>query len=257
MTGRRAEIVQVEDAEAVSRAAAEEVVACARAAVLARGRFTLVLSGGSTPRRLYELLADPPFRELVDWGRVEVFWGDERCVPPDHSDSNYRMAHAALLAKVPISSARVHRMHAERDDRDAAAREYSVEIAKTFAVAPAGEPPVFDLILLGLGPDGHTASLFPHTEAVRERRRWVVRNYVPKFQADRITLTPPILNRGETILFLVAGADKAPVLQEVLEGPLDPDRLPSQLIRPAAGRLVWLVDRAAASQLAGVRRAGS
>lgn len=248
------EVVQLADAEAVSRAAAEEVVRCARGAVAARGRFTIVLSGGSTPRLLYELLAVSPFREQIDWERVEVFWGDERTVPPDHPDSNFGMARAALLAKVPVPPARVHRMAAERHDRDGAAQEYAAEIARTVAVPSTGEPPVLDLILLGMGPDGHTASLFPHTEAVRETRRWVVRNYVPKLQTDRLTLTVPILNRGAAILFLVAGADKGPVLREVLEGPPDPERLPSQLIRPTVGRLVWLVDRAAAGSLAGTGR---
>ena len=140
-------------------------------------------------------------------------------------------------------------MPAEREDLDATARDYEAEIAGTFAVPPAGKPPAFDLILLGLGPDGHTASLFPHTEAVRETKRWVVPNYVPKLHANRLTLTVPILNRGTTVLFLVSGADKAPILREALEGPRDPERLPSQLIRPIAGRLIWLADQAAASQL--------
>ena len=140
-------------------------------------------------------------------------------------------------------------MQAERDDLDLAAREYEAEIAKTFGVPPGAEPPAFNLILLGLGPDGHTASLFPHTEAIRESARWVVRNHVPKLNSDRVTLTTPILNRAATVLFLVTGADKASALQAVLEGPSDPERLPAQLIRPTAGRLIWLVDRAAASRL--------
>jgi len=140
-------------------------------------------------------------------------------------------------------------MQAERDDLDLVAREYEAEIARSFGVPPGAEPPAFDLILLGLGPDGHTASLFPHTEAVRESARWVVRNHVPKLNSDRVTLTAPILNRGATVLFLVTGAEKAPALQAVLEGPADPERLPAQLIRPTAGRLIWLADRAAASML--------
>jgi 6-phosphogluconolactonase len=160
------------------------------------------------------------------------------------------MAKATLLDRVPIPADQVHRMQAERDDLDLVAREYEAEIAKTFAVPPGGEPPAFDLILLGLGPDGHTASLFPHTEAVRERSRWAVRNHVPKLNSDRLTLTAPILNRGATVLFLVAGADKAAALQAVLEGPTDPERLPAQLIRPASGNPTWLVDRAAAGLLA-------
>ncbi len=250
MSVTRREIGRVADAEAVSRAAAEEIVRCARKAVASRGRFILVLSGGSTPRRLYGLLAEPPFRKEVDWEHAEVFWGDERAVPPEHRDSNFGMAQSVLLARVPIPAERVHRIEAERKDLDAAAREYEAEIARTFAVPPGGEPPPFDLILLGLGPDGHTASLFPHTEAVRETRRWLVRNYVPKFNADRLTLTVPIINRAATILFLVAGVDKAAGLQAVLEGPPEPERFPAQLIRPTSGRLVWLVDEAAASQLA-------
>ncbi len=257
MSGAGTEVVRVADPEAVSRAAADEWVRCARAAVAARGGFTVALSGGSTPRRMLQLLAEPPFREQVDWARLDVFWGDERAVPPDDPDSNYGMARGALLSKVPVPSARVHRMAAERDDRDAAAQDYAAEIARTLGVPPEGEPPAFDLVLLGMGPDGHTASLFPQTAALRETRRWVVRNYVPKFSADRLTLTAPILNRGATILFLVAGADKAPVLQEVLEGPPDPERLPSQLIRPVAGRLVWLVDQAAAARLTERGRAPS
>ena len=250
MSAMRGEVIRVADAEAISRAAAAEVVECARKAVAARGRFTIVLSGGSTPRRLYELLAEPPLRNQIEWERVEVFWGDERAVAPDHPDSNFGMARAALLVRVPIPPEQVFRMAAEREDRDAAAREYEADIARSFGVPLDGEPPSFDLILLGMGPDGHTASLFPHTEAPRETRRWVVCNYVPKFKADRLTLTPPIINRSRLILFLVAGPDKAPALQAVLEGPSGPMEFPAQLICPATGRLVWMVDQAAASRLA-------
>jgi 6-phosphogluconolactonase len=231
------------DAEAVCRAAAEEFVR------LARGRFTVALSGGSTPRRLYQLLAEAPFRDQVDWPHIEVFWGDERAVPPAHKDSNFGMAQAALLSKVPIPAAHIHRMEAERPDRDVAARNYQQEIAHVFGVVAEGEPPAFDLVLLGMGPDGHTASLFPYTAALKESQRWVVANHVPKLNTDRLTLTAPIINRAANVLFLVAGADKAAVLAEVLEGPADPERLPSQLIRPGAGRLLWLLDEAAASRL--------
>src|SRR5262249_5021609 len=162
-------------------------------ATAARGRFTVALAGGSTPRRLYQMLAEAPIRDQVDWSRVEVFWGDERAVPPDHADSNFRMASAALLSKVAIPPANLHRMQAERPDLDAAAREYQGEIARVFSVPPDGEPPCLDLVLLGMGPDGHTASLFPHTEALKEARRWVVPNYVPKMAAFRMTQTGPIL----------------------------------------------------------------
>jgi 6-phosphogluconolactonase len=244
-----ATIRKVEDAEQVSRTAAEEFVRLAREAIGARGRFTVALSGGSTPRRLFEILAEAPFRDQVDWSKVEFFWGDERSVPPDHKDSNYRMANEALLKKITVPAGHIHRLQADREDRDAAACDYQAEIAKTFGVSPEGDPPVFDLVLLGMGPDGHTASLFPSTTALKETQRWVVPNYVPKFSTFRLTLTPRILNRAAQILFLVAGADKAGPLHEVLEGPPDTERLPSQLIRPTTGRLVWLVDKTAAAQL--------
>jgi 6-phosphogluconolactonase len=236
------------DAEAVSQAAAQEFVRCARQAVAARGRFRAALSGGSTPQRLYQLLAEPPHRDQVDWAKVDLFWGDERAVPPDHKDSNYRMTREALLDHVPIPPSQVHRIEAERPDRDQAARDYQTTIARAFGVDPASPPPSFDVILLGMGPDGHTASLFPHTAALSETARWVVVNYVPKFATDRVTLTLPILNRAHEVLFLVAGADKAVPLAEVLQGPPDPQRLPSQSIRPA-GQLLFYVDGQAAARL--------
>jgi len=239
----------VADQTALAKEAAERCARIAQEAVARAGRFTIALSGGSTPKLLYSLLAAEPYSTSLPWSKTHVFWGDERAVPPDDPDSNFGMAKATLLDRVPIPADRVHRMQAERDDLDLVAREYEAEIARSFGVPPGAEPPAFDLILLGLGPDGHTASLFPHTEAVRERARWVVRNHVPKLNSDRVTLTAPILNRGEMVLFLVAGSDKAPALQAVLEGPADPDRLPAQLIRPTSGRLMWLVDRAAASRL--------
>ena len=238
------------DADSVSRAAAEEFVRRASDAVAARGRFTVALSGGSTPKRLYELLAEPALRSQADWGRVEWFWGDERCVPPDDGDSNYHMAREAMLSRLPIPPGHVHRMEAERPDRDAAARDYQAVIARTFGHDADGPPPAFDLILLGIGPDGHTASLFPHNAALDETARWVVAvRDVPKPPPDRLTLTYPVLNAAYEVLFLVAGADKAGVLAEVLEGPADPKRLPSQGVRPDNGRLVWFVDRAAAARL--------
>ena len=243
------EVVVVEGAEGVARGAAERWTALARDAVLARGRFTVAFSGGSTPRALFQLLAGDPYRSAIDWGRVEVFWGDERCVPPTHADSNYRMAKEALLDAVPIPGERVHRIAAESDDRDAAAAAYEAEIARVLGGEPGGAAPAFDLVLLGMGPDGHTASLFPGTAALGERRRWVVTNWVPKFGTYRITMTWAVLNRAAHVLFLIAGADKAVTLRDVLEGPAELDRLPSQGVRPEAGRLVWLVDRAAATQL--------
>jgi 6-phosphogluconolactonase len=246
MSGRTIQVV--EDAAAVARAGAERFTALARKAVEASGRFTVALSGGSTPKALFQLLARES-RSAVPWDRIELFWGDERCVPPDHADSNYRMTRESLLDAVPITPARTHRIEAERDDHAAVATAYEAEIARVLGGTPGGTPPVFDLVFLGMGPDGHTASLFPGTTALGERRRWVVANHVPKFKADRITLTYPILNRAAHVVFLAAGGDKASVLREVLEGPPALERLPSQGIRPDAGDLVWIVDRAAAAQL--------
>ncbi len=236
------------DVDALSIAAAREFIRCAGEAIAARGRFTVALSGGSTPKRLYQNLAAEPFRSQVDWGRVEFFWGDERCVPPDHPDSNYRMAREAILAALPIPAEHIHRMEGERSDLDAAARDYEAVLARVFDINVGGEPPAFDLILMGMGPDGHTASLFPHTKALEETTRWVVANHVPQLNTNRLTLTRPILNRAQEMLFLVAGADKAERLAEVLTGPPDPKRLPSQSIQPD-GRLVWFVDSAAAARL--------
>lgn len=239
-----------ETPEHVAHAAAAEFVAISHEAIDARGRFIVALAGGSTPKRLYELLGDEPFRGQVDWARVEFFWGDERPVAPDHADSNFGMAKRALLDKLQLPDRQIHRMPADRSDLEAAARDYQEEIAATFAASSSGAPPAFDLVLLGMGPDGHTASLFPHTTALGETVRWVVANPVPKFNATRLTLTPPILNRARHHLFLAGGADKAGVLAEVLEGPSDPQRLPSQLIDPVPpGRVTWLVDLAAARNL--------
>lgn len=243
------DVIVVADQAALAREAAARFVASAEEAVPRSGRFTVALSGGSTPKLLYALLATAPYRSHLPWRQTHLFWGDERCVPPDHPDSNFGSARSNLLDRVPIPTDQVHRMHAERDGLDVVARQYEAEIAWTFGVTRAGQPPAFDLILLGMGSDGHTASLFPHTEAIRETRRWVVGNFVPTLRAHRLTLTAPILNRGLTVLFMVSGADKAPVLREVLEGPPDPERLPAQLIRPVAGHLIWLVDHTAASQL--------
>ncbi len=237
------------DPEEVSRTAAEEFVRIGREAIQVRGRFIVALSGGSTPRRLYELLSRPPFRGQLQWPLVEFFWGDERTVPPDHPDSNFRMAREAMLAKLDLSDSRVHRIEADRPDCTEAARDYQAEIARICGVSAEGKPPRLDLVLLGMGPDAHTASLFPSTEALKEKERWVVANFVPKLAGDRLTLTPVILNRAANVIFLVAGDDKADALAAVLEGPPDPDRVPSQLIRPESGKLLWLVDRSAASRL--------
>jgi 6-phosphogluconolactonase len=228
-------------------AAAEEVVRAANAAVAERGRFSIALSGGSTPKNLYTLLATNA-RATLPWEKMYFFWGDERHVPPDDAESNYRMANEAMLAKVPVPAGNVFRVPAENPDAAAAAEAYEKTLRKFFAVQ-AGEFPRFDLILLGMGPDGHTASLFPETAALAEKSRWVVANWVEKMKTSRITLTLPVLNAAGCVAFLVSGADKAPVLREVLEGKAPGEKYPSKLVRPSDGKLIWFVDRAAGSEL--------
>lgn len=247
--GHVSDLRVVADPAALAREAAARFATIATAAVSRSGRFTVALAGGSTPKLLYSLLTAEPYATRLPWGETHVFWGDERAVPPAHPDSNFGMAMATLLSRVPIPADQIHRMQAERVDLDAAASEYEAEIASAFAVTATGGPVSFNLILLGLGPDGHTASLFPYTRALQETTRWVVSNYIYKLKANRMTLTAPILNRAATILFLVSGAEKAFTLQAVLEGPQDLERLPAQLIRPVDGRVVWLVDQAAAGRL--------
>jgi 6-phosphogluconolactonase len=247
--GRDPVVRVLADPETVARAAAGEFVRLARKPHAKGGAFRVALSGGSTPRRTYEILAEAPFRDMVDWRRVHFFWGDERCVPPDHPDSNYRMALEALLSRVPAAPARIHRIEAERADADTAAREYQHEIARVFGVTEDAPTPAFDLILLGLGPDGHTASLFPGTAALREVERRVVANFVPKLGARRMTFTYPLLNRAAHLVFLSTGAEKSGILAEVLEGPEDLERLPAQGVKPSAGTLTWIVDAGAAAKL--------
>jgi 6-phosphogluconolactonase len=239
---------RLNDLQAVARRAAELFVERARAA-RTRGHFTVALSGGSTPRSLHTLLAGPDFRNQVDWAQVQFYWGDERYVSPDNPESNYRMARETLLDKLPeVRPQQIHRIHTELPDPAQAADLYEEELRREFTLA-AGELPRFDLVYLGLGPDGHTASLFPHTEALRVRERLVVANYVPKLASTRITMTAPVLNAAATVAFLVAGSDKAAALAAVLEGPRDPETYPAQLVQPAHGTLYWLVDHAAAAGL--------
>ena len=237
------EIRILKTAAELFEAAAAEFAAQAAQAVRANGRFTVALSGGSTPKTLYSLLATKPG---IPWDKICFFWGDERYVPPDHPDSNYRMANEALLSKVPVRAENVFRVHAEQKDAAAAAVQYE-QALKDFFHLPTGQFPRFDLILLGVGPDGHAASLFPGTSALNENQRLVVANWVPKFNTHRITFTFPVLNAAACVLFLASGPDKAPILHEVLEN--SAAELPSQKIRPANGRLIWLVDEAAAIAL--------
>ena len=229
----------------LSRAAASEFNEQARWAVREKGLFSVALSGGSTPKSLYSLLAnDFSFRSEVPWDKIHFFWGDERHVPPDHPESNYRTANEVMLSKVPIPSENIHRIRTENPNAQQVAEEYE-ETVQTFFRLKAGEFPRFDLVLLGMGPDGHTASLFSGTVALRERKHLVVANWVEKFQAYRITMTLPVLNQAAFVLFLVSGEDKAETLRQVLEWEERKEPFPSQLIRPTHGRLLWLVDRAA------------
>ena len=234
------------DAQATAYAAAELFVARAADAQARRGVFHVALSGGSTPRRFHAMLADSPLRSQVDWTRIQFFWGDERCVPPDHPDSNYRMARETLLDLVPVPSDHIHRMRGEEDPA-IAAQAYESELRAVFAVGP-GETPRFDLIYTGMGSDGHTLSLFPHTAALSVTDRLVVANHVPQLNANRITFTTALANHAALVAFVITGADKAPALAQVLEGPRDPARYPSQLIAPA-GELLYLLDQSAASHL--------
>src|SRR5712692_2891412 len=241
----------VADAAALFRAAAEEFVQRAEAAVRERGSFAVALAGGSTPKGLYTLLAGDGaegFKARVPWDRTHFFWGDERHVAPDHPESNYRMAHEAMLSHVAVPPEHIHRIKTENPDAGQAAEQYEQVLREFFRLQP-GQWPRFDLVLLGMGPDGHTASLFPGTDALHERQRLVVSNWVGKFFTDRITLTPPVLNHAARVMFLVQGEDKAPALKAVLEGPLEPEQLPAQLIRPPDGKLLWLVDTTAAKLL--------
>ncbi|HQU41573.1 MAG TPA: 6-phosphogluconolactonase, partial [Pirellulales bacterium] len=232
------------------RAAAETFLAYAQKAIQEQGRFTVALSGGSTPRDFYALLADPnaPYRSQLAWDKIHFFWGDERHVPPDHVDSNYRMAQEAMLSKVPLPAENVHRIQAELPDAAAAAQAYEDELRRFFQ-PPAGQPPHFDLALMGLGPDGHTASLFPQTAALHEKQRWVVDNWVQKLHTHRITLTAPVLCHAKKVLFLVASGEKAIALRDVFHGPYHPDQWPAQIFRHCSGQVEWIVDQLAARQL--------
>ncbi len=226
--------------------AADKFSQAARLAVDANDRFAVCLAGGSTPRGLYSFLAANP--GLLPWERTHFFWGDERHVPPDHLASNYRMAWDAMLSKAPVPPENIHRIRGECAGAGQAALEYERTLRGFFDLGP-GQLPRFDLVLLGMGPDGHTASLVPGTAALEGQRRLVVPNWVAKLNAERITLTAPVLNHAAHVLFLVRGDDKAKALKAVLEGPHDPERFPAQLIHPEHGKLLWLVDRAAASLL--------
>ena len=239
------QVLTFDNPEEVARAAADRFVEIAGAAMRERGRFSVALSGGSTPKRAYELLASEDYRDKLDWSKVHIFFGDERCVPPDDTESNYRMANEAMLSRVALPARNIHRIQGVGDPV-ANARLYEDELRTFFNDALW---PRFDLVLLGMGDDGHTASLFPGTAALKEEQAWVAANWVEKFNAYRITLTLPAINHAAHIAFLVTGESKADRLAEVLSGENLPVQLPSQLIKPANGSLEWLIDKAAAARL--------
>jgi 6-phosphogluconolactonase len=233
-----------EDPQQLAEAAARDFAAKAEAAIAERGSFTVALAGGSTPEAAYEILARD-YADGLDWSKVHVFFGDERTVPPDHEDSNYRMAQRTLLSHVPVGS--IHRMRGELLPTEAAAA-YEEDLREFFGASD--EPPSLDLILLGIGEDGHTASLFPETSALEIHDPWVVANPVLKLETTRLTLTVPVINAARAVNFLVAGEGKAEALKQILEEDADPRQYPAKLIRPAVGP-VWMVDRAAAKFLQG------
>ena len=241
------EIRRLTTPQELFEAAAEEVVGAANQAVAERGRFTLALSGGSTPKSLYTLLATNA-RSTLPWDRTFFFWSDERHVPPTDPDSNYRMAQEAMFSKVSVPAGNVLRVPSEMPDAAAAAEAYEQTLRKFSALEPQ-QFPRFDLILLGMGPDGHTASLFPETAALQEKSRLVVANWVEKLKTSRITFTVPVLNAGRSVAFLVSGTDKAPALKAVIESDAPGEQYPAKLVRPNDGKLIWFVDRAAASEL--------
>jgi 6-phosphogluconolactonase len=243
-----AEIRTLSTPQELFAAAAEEVVRAANEAVAQNGKFTVALSGGSTPKNLFNLLGTNA-RTSLPWDRTYFFWGDERHVPPTDADSNYLMAEETMLSKVPVPPGNVFRIPAENPDAGAAAQEYEQVLRKFFGLEP-GQFPRFDLILLGMGPDGHAASLFPGTDALREKSKLVVANWVEKLKTHRITLTLPVLNAAKAVAFLVSGTDKAAALHAVLEGDGPGEQHPAKMVRPTNGKLIWFIDRAAASGLA-------
>jgi 6-phosphogluconolactonase len=248
------EIRILPDGPAIARSVARKVICAAAAALQAKGSFDVALAGGSTPKALYSLLVtDAALRSQVPWDKIHVFFGDERHVGPGHPDSNFRMATEAMISKVTLSKEQVVRIKGEYPNAEEAALEYEQALQSYFKLK-AGEYPRFDLLLAGMGHEGHTLSLFPGTKALHADRRIAVRNWVGKLYADRITLTAAAACNSARVLFMVTGADKALALKGVLEGPYEPEQLPAQLLQAKNGKLLWLVDTAAGSMLAtGIR----
>ena len=248
MKNNQREIRILNDSAAIAKRAAEKFVGAANAAVKDKGSFTVALAGGSTPKLLYGLLVQDDLRKQLPWNKMHLFFGDERHVPPDHPDSNFRMASESLISKAPLQPAQIHRIKGEYPNTEQAAQEYEQILQSQFQLAQ-GQLPRFDLVLLGMGDEGHTLSLFPGTRALRDNGRLVMRNWVGKLYTERVTCTAPVASNAAQVFFLVTGAAKMLALKAVLEGPYEPDQLPAQLIQPKNGRLLWLVDAAAGSML--------
>ena len=238
------EIILCSDADELARKAAEQWIALAATAIAASGRFAVALSGGSTPKILYSLLATAEYRGRIDWERVHLFWGDERCVPPDHAESNFRMVREALLNKIDLAPENIHRMSGEKDPATAAV-EYEHKLRNFFLGKTAA--PRFDLVLLGLGEDGHTASLFPGSTALQETARWVATSYVARLHAHRLTLTLPVINAAAQVSFLVAGESKSAIVKALLGNESRPSQYPAGQVSPVSGKLTWLVTQDAAA----------
>jgi 6-phosphogluconolactonase len=248
------EIRILADGTAIAKRAAQVFVQAAEVALRAKGSFNMALAGGSTPKALYGLLVnDPTLRSQVPWDKMHLFFGDERHVAPDHADSNFRMVTEVMISKAPLKTEQVFRIKGEYPDTNQAALEYENAVREYFKLKD-GEYPRFDLVLAGMGSEGHALSLFPGTKALHADGRVVVRNWIGKLYAERITLTAPAASNAAQIIFMVTGADKAPALKAVLEGPFEPEQLPAQLLQPQNGKLLWLVDTAAGSMLStGIR----
>jgi len=232
----------VADPAAIADAAAEKIISLADAAISERGKFSIALSGGSTPKTLFSLLATDVYSRRVGWKNWQIYFGDERCVPPEHPDSNFRMASEAMLNHVAIPAENIHRMKGEIDPQQSAV-EYGRLLKQNFGDGG------LEVILLGMGDDGHTASLFPHTAALEETHHRCVANYVEKLNAWRITMSAPFINRAAQVIIMVSGAAKAARIQQVLNGPPDPKTLPIQMVAPANGEVLWVLDKPAAAEL--------
>jgi 6-phosphogluconolactonase len=248
------EVYILKDNAAIARRAAEIFVKMAQSAVTRNGSFTVALAGGSTPKLLYSLLAtDTDLRSKVPWDKIQLFFGDERHVGPDDPQSNFKMASETMITKAPLKPEQVHRMKGEYPDAERAAKEYEQDLRTHFHLKDT-ELPRLDLVLAGMGDEGHTLSLFPGTKALHAQGRAVVRNWVGKLYTERITITAPVANNAEMIIFMVAGKEKTLALKAVLEGPYEPEQLPAQLLQPTNGKLLWLVDEAAGSMLSNAIR---